>query len=438
MLSRVRQIEVHVLDGPDRGKVFPLSGERFTVGRQAPHDIVLTDTSVSADHLELRLLPGGVRLLDRASTNGTWSGRIRLTDCVLADGAKFHVGDTRLQLRCAGPTEVAASTESRFCDLVGRSESMRILFAYLERLAPTPLSVLVLGESGTGKELVARAIHQTSRRAGPLVTLDCTTLPRELAESLILGHKKGSFTGAATDRKGCFEEADGGTLFIDEIGELPTELQPKLLRVLERREVCRVGEVAPRRVDVRIVAATHRDLRAMVSAGDFRLDLFQRLAQAEVFVAPLRERPEDVEALAMLFVRNVAEITGVRYALDRTAIEELMRRHWEGNVRELKNAVERAAYLSADPQLTAADFVPAHRRERRDPRDVGKTDETASALMGLPLKEAGERLLDGFRRRYCGELLERYDGDIDAAAAEAGYGRRGFVEMLRRLGMREP
>ena len=428
-VSRLSALEVTVLEGPEAGQCFKLHGERFTLGRDAPHDIVLSDNAVSASHLELRITAAGVQLRDLGSTNGTWLGRGRIDSAILSDGAEFIAGDTRLRLRQAEQTPVAASQAPHFHELLGGSEPMRILFAKLARLASTPLSVLVLGETGTGKELIARALHNHAKRRGNFVVLDCTTLPRELAESIILGHKRGTFTGALSDRKGCFEEADGGTLFIDEIGDLAPDLQPKLLRVLERREVCRLGETKARPVDVRVIAATHRDLRGMISTNEFRLDLFQRLAQVEVLVPALRERPEDIEALVAAFLRQVSAATDIEYDLEPAALVRLQSHHWEGNVRELKNTIERVAYMSQGPKISVADLTLG----RGGGPAAGGAGEGTTALMTLPLKLACENLTERFQRRYCLNVLEQCDGDIDAAAAQAGYGRRGFVELLKRL-----
>ena len=238
---------------------------------------------------------------------------------------------------------------------------MRELFARGRTTGPNaPLSTLILGETGTGKELFAQAIHDHSGREGPFVVLDCAALPANLAESMILGHSKGAFTGATEDRAGLVEAAHGGSLFLDEVGELPPDLQPKLLRVLESRSVQRLGEPSPRPVDVRIIAATNVDLSSMVAENRFRLDLYQRLAQATLRLPPLRERTDDIPLLAAKFVRAVELATGSDRHLTPTAVEALKRRQWPGNVRELKNAVEYAAYLATAPELTKANGCPRH------------------------------------------------------------------------------
>ncbi|MCA9694945.1 MAG: sigma 54-interacting transcriptional regulator, partial [Myxococcales bacterium] len=271
----VRRVMLVVSDGPDRGAEIQAARQRLTIGRSAVNDLVLTDTLVSGLHAEIQVSDRGVLLRDLESTNGTTVNGVRIHQAWVEPGMTLRLGQTEIAFKSADEVEVPISSEAHYGALYGGSPAMREIFAVLERIAPTEMSVLIGGPTGSGKELVARALHDESpRHKGPFIVLDCGSLPRELAEAAILGHKKGSFTGAVADRAGCFEEADGGTLFLDEIGELPLELQPKLLRVLDRREVQRIGENTVRKVDVRVVAATHRDLRTMVSRGEFREDLY--------------------------------------------------------------------------------------------------------------------------------------------------------------------
>src|SRR5690606_26151452 len=240
----------------------------------------------------------------------------------------------------------------------GASAAMREIFASLEKVSPSDLTVLITGETGTGKELIARGIHNASpRRNRPFVVLDCGSIPKDLIESTLFGHEKGSFTGAVGQHRGCFEQANGGTIFLDEIGELDVSLQPKLLRVLEQREIKRVGGGRTIKVDVRVLAATNRDLRAEVTAGNFREDLYFRLSVVHVELPPLRDRRDDIPALAQHFLREVAGRRGIAMSIEPAAMHALVMHSWPGNVRELRNVVERAAALCDGPVITRADVV---------------------------------------------------------------------------------
>ncbi|HRI08945.1 MAG TPA: sigma 54-interacting transcriptional regulator, partial [Nannocystaceae bacterium] len=335
---QVRRVLLRVTDGPDRGVQIQSARPRLTVGRSPVNDLVLSDHSVSGMHVEILLDARGILLRDLGSTNGTQVHGLRVREVWIEPGTAITVGKTTITLQSADEVSVPLSRKGHFGALVGESPAMREVFAILERIAGTEMSVLIHGETGTGKELVARALHDESPRSrGPFVVLDCGSLPRELAEAAILGHKKGAFTGAVADRAGAFEEAHGGTLFLDEIGELPLELQPKLLRVLDRREVQRIGEAQVRKVDVRVVAATHRDLRAMVSQGDFREDLYFRLSVMAVELPPLRDREGDVVVLAERFLADFRRAHGNAPALSAEAKRALIAERWPGNVRELRN-----------------------------------------------------------------------------------------------------
>lgn len=378
----------------------------------------------------MRISKDGLSLRDLGSSNGTWVGRARLLGAVeLREGASFFVGGSRIRVKAIEQGRVAVSKEDSLQGMFGRSIVMRRLFALLRKLAPTKLEVLIEGETGVGKEGVARALHELSGRGGKLVTLNCGAVPRELAEGMLFGHKKGAFTGASGESAGVFEAAGGGTLFLDEVGELPLDLQPKLLRVLDQQEVVRLGEHSPRKVDVRIVSATHRDLGRMVSEGGFREDLFHRLASMRLEVPPLRERKEDISGLASIFLEGHAEETGTKLGLSEDAGAALQLLDWPGNVRQLRAIVRRTAYLVEGDKITAAALrcfgdewgrgsVPQKGKEKR-----------AGAL--LPLREA----TDEFQREYCLHLLRETGGDLDQAVSIADYSRRGFRELLSRLGV---
>lgn len=413
-------------EGPDVGMEFALDGLVVSGGRGAGQDVRLSDSLVSEVHFELRVSEHGLALRDLGSRNGTWVGRARLLGAVeLREGASFFVGESRIRVTAIEHGDVSVSKEDSLCGMYGRSVEMRRLFALLRKLAPTTLEVLIEGETGVGKEGAARALHELSGRRGRFLALNCGAVPRELAEGVLFGHKKGAFTGAS-ESAGVFESADGGTLFLDEIGELPLELQPKLLRVIDQQEVARIGEHSVRKVDVRLVSATHRNLGRMVSEGAFREDLFYRLATMRIEVPPLRERREDIPGLASLFLQAHVEETGGKMTLSDDAGEELRRSEWPGNIRQLKAVIRRVAYLVEGDEITAASL----RGFGGDWRGSDERGEVSSGGL-LPLRRA----TDDFQREYCRHLLRFTEGDIDKAVEVADYSRRGFVELLKRLGV---
>jgi transcriptional regulator with PAS, ATPase and Fis domain len=322
--------------------------------------------------------------------------------------------------------------------MVGLSVAMRETFAVLERVARTELTVLVTGETGTGKELVSRAIHQRSpRHGGPFVVFDCGAVARNLIESELFGHERGAFTGAVASRAGVFEQAHGGTIFLDELGELPLELQPALLRVLEQREVRRVGDRRVRSVDVRVVAATNRDLQQLVKEGRFREDLYYRLAVVEVHLPPLRDRPEDFALLVEHLLRSAGFEHSVRgIAPDVAQIFQAY--HWPGNVRELRNTLLRAIPFCAGDLI---DMQALPEAMLRGSLDAQSEPEAAAEALPLPasdmsLKEAKDQLIEAFEKRYLEDLLERCDGNLSKAARDAGVDRKTIARMLKRHGIR--
>ena len=324
--------------------------------------------------------------------------------------------------------ELRRVVEGRFSfeNLIGSAPAMKGLFEAMELVAPTSSIVMVGGETGTGKELVARAIHHHSPRKDlPFVTLNCGAIPATLMEAELFGHSKGAFTGAEQARKGKFESADGGTLFLDEIGEIPLELQPKLLRVLESGSVDRLGEDSPVQVDVRIVAATHRDLEAMVAEGSFRRDLFYRLSVVPLSIPPLRERRQDIPLLAAHFLARMALRTG-RSGLefDPATLDHLESYSWPGNVRELENVVERMVVLSRHDHL-APDGVPSAIRSA-GPERSGKSFSLPPDGISLESLE-----IDLIR-----QALEREGGNQTRAAKALGLTRNTLLYRLQKYGMR--
>ena len=430
---RIRRCRLTVVAGPDAGLARDFEANVIRVGARRGADLTLTDGKVSRTHFEIRLDAQGYRVRDLESTNGTYVGGLRVNDVYVAPGASIYAGDTRLRFDPLDDSvEVALSSADRFGDMVGRSVVMRELFARLAAVAPTDATVLVTGETGTGKELVAEALHEHSpRRSGPFVVLDCGAIPANLMESEAFGHERGAFTGATSAHAGAFERADGGTLFLDEIGELPLEMQPKLLRALERKEFRRVGGQKMLSANIRVVAATNRDLLVEVNKGRFREDLYYRLAVAHLAVPPLRERREDVPLLVEHILAGLPE---GRERGPRAETVELMKRHdWPGNVRELRNVLERAV-LFQQPVGAAAPSVIAP----APPVNGGTTgapELRVSVDPSVPFKVAKQDMIDEFERRYVRALLDAHGGNISAAARAAGIDRMSIHKILNRLGM---
>jgi DNA-binding NtrC family response regulator len=358
--------------------------------------------------------------------------------CTVPPGCPILLGATVLRVDPAGDRAVSAPETSSFGALVGGSLGMRELYAMLSRLAQNDLSLLIQGETGTGKELAARAVHAAGRRAGkPFVVLDCTTIPAALAPSVLFGSVKGAYTGAE-HRIGVFEAANGGVLFMDEVGELPLDLQPMLLRVLQQREVVPVGSNKPRSIDVRVMSATWRDLRAMVNRGTFREDLYYRLAQATVWMPSLAERREDIPLLIQhVLGRLPADVRAAR-AISQEAMEALAGRSYPGNVRELQSTVERLAMLADGPIITLGDLtferMLAMERSRASSPQMAGLDSDANSPLE-PFKEAKRTLIDEFEKTYLGRLLERTGRNLSRAAALAGLERNNLRDLLKKHGL---
>ena len=423
----VRCVRLEVVGGPDSGQGATFSQPVVRVGTHRSCDLVLSDRRVSRFHCELVLDEQGYRVRDLGSTNHTFVNGLRVTDAFLPPGARLRLGETELYLVPLGESvAIALSEADRFGNLVGGSVPMRRLYAAIGQIAPSEATVLVTGETGCGKELVAEAIHETSpRRAGPLVVVDCGAVPTSLFENELFGHERGAFTGAEETTAGAFERARGGTLFLDEIGELPLELQPKLLRAVESRRVRRIGGGEDIACDVRLVAATNRDLAVEVNRRTFRSDLYYRLAVALIHVPPLRQRLEDLP----LLVDHILSFLPpeVRRPLPPEVLERFRRHSWPGNVRELRNAVERAVIA---PEAALAG----------DGGALGADPDRWTALVDpdAPYKEARRRLENEFDRRFLAALLERHDWNISAVARAAQLDRMTIYKMLQRLGLSRP
>jgi hypothetical protein len=363
---RSRKIRIEIIEGPDHGRTVELLGPQVSVGSGRGCDLVLADKTVSKRHMSLRVDGDGIRVIDAGSRNGTDLDGIQVRDAFARPDSRIAIGTTTLRLRLLSDMiELPLSNRDRFGGMLGGSAAMRQVFAVLERIAVTDATVLIEGESGTGKELVAEAVHDESERASrPFIVFDCSAVSASLIESELFGHIKGAFTGAQNDRVGAFEAADGGTLFLDEIGELPLDLQPKLLRALERLEVRPVGCNEPRRVDVRIVAATNRSLASEVDHGRFREDLYYRLAVIHLTLPPLRERADDIPMLVQHFCKQLAR----RFPDDQRAASHRWRRICAGD-RPLRPA--QTGSRSPHGRLRAAvsrSCIGAHRWQRNEGR----------------------------------------------------------------------
>jgi DNA-binding NtrC family response regulator len=426
-LARVR---VKVVRGPDLGQsITGLTGRRLTVGVAPGNDLCLRDPTVSRFHLELLLGRDGVTVKDLGSLNGVLIGGLRARDVVIPLNVQVQLGATVISVEDAG--EEAAPVEGLAPEvpgLVGVSRAMGEVARSIRQLAGADISVLIQGETGTGKELVATALHAASARAhGPFVVVDCGSLSPTGIASELFGHEQGAFAGAERPRQGAFGRAQGGTIFLDEIGELPLQVQPALLGVLQRRRFRPVGGEHDVSVDVRVVAATNRDLRSEVNGGAFRADLYFRLAVGRIVLPPLRERPEDIEPLVRHFV---AEATGREGHLpfDEATFDTLRRQHWGGNVRELRNVVESAlavGELQLDGQGAGA-----------GPRPPSPSQYSDEAGEVLAYREARARAIGAFERDYFTNLITRCGGNASEAARRGQIDRPYLLSILRRLGLR--
>jgi DNA-binding NtrC family response regulator len=401
------QVEV----GADQARALTAEGDRISIGTHPSNPLVLTDPSVSRFHCEIGVEGNAVRIRDTGSLNGTRVDGVAVIDAFLRDGSAIELGESRLRFRLLdAPQQVAVADRDRFGRLVGSSLKTRALFAKLELAAASDITVLVTGETGTGKELAAESLHRESaRREGPFVVVDCGAIPRDLLESELFGHRKGSFTGAVADRDGAFFAAAGGTVFLDEIGELPLDLQPKLLRVLDQRAVRRVGDTRYLPVDVRVVAATNRDLRAEVNAHRFRPDLYYRLAVLELHLPSLRERLADLPLLVDNLLAEAPREDRQRL-LSAAFLAELEQHPWPGNVRELRNYLERCLVMQSSLPVAGE----------------------GAASTGEDFREARA----AWTRGYLVRLLGNHDGNVAQAARAAGLDRIHLYRLLRSHGVK--
>ncbi|MCC7540814.1 MAG: sigma 54-dependent Fis family transcriptional regulator [Deltaproteobacteria bacterium] len=398
---------------------------RLVIGSADQADVVLHDPDVSRLHAALDVEDDGVWIRDLGSQSGTYVDGIRVLAARVPDAATIRVGSSELGLFYnQNVTDVELWPHDEFGPLLGRSAVMRALFARLHRVAQLESTVLIQGETGTGKELVARAIHDASpRRDRPFIVVDCGALAESLLEAELFGHTKGAFTGAASARSGAIETAGGGTVFLDEIGEMPLGMQPKLLRAIESRVVRRVGESTYREVNVRFIAATHRDLPAMVNVGTFREDLYFRLAVVPITIPPLRTRKEDIALIAQRMLPPGSP------ALSRELLVDLNRQVWPGNVRQLRNFMERTVALG-DREAMALHAATSS----RPPADEAPipSGEFPSISADKPFKEIRDRWLDHLEREYMSAMLAKHGRDTSAIAQAAGLDRSYVYRLIRK------
>lgn len=412
-----------------------------SIGAMEDNDLVIFDDTVSRYHCRITQEENAYLVEDLDSTNGTCVNRVRIRTGYLKPGCTLSVGKSDLRFQTLDErVEIQPVNRDRFGKAVGKSLRMREIFSILEKISPSNATVVIEGETGTGKEVIARTIHDASRRAeGAFVVFDCGAVPENLIESELFGHEKGSFTGAIMARQGLFEVAQGGTIFLDELGELSLDLQPKLLRALEQREIRRVGSNSPIKIDVRVVAATNRDLDVEVKAGRFREDLYYRLSVVRIILPPLRERMEDMPLLGKHFLRSgvfnqdgdgVARVKGV----SRDALDAMMNYHWPGNVRELANVVERACAYAEGDYIQPED-LPEHISgvrivRRRKLFDATTVAEKVDRALEKPFKEAKESWISSFERDYVLNLLRKNSYNISHAAREADVDRKYFRKLM--------
>lgn len=422
-----RKVRAAVTAGPDAGLQIELAGRGARVGTSTDNDLVLSDDTVSRHHCSIEPTERGLVIRDEGSTNGIVVDGVRVFDAiVLVTPAVLRLGDTTVTVTPLNATVDRERLEvSRFGDLVGESPPMQELFADLQRIAPSEVSVLVEGETGTGKELVAEAIHRHSLRAdGPFVVFDCGAVAPNLAESELFGHIRGAFTGAVETRAGVFEQAHEGTIFLDELGELPKDLQPKLLRVLDKREVRPLGSGRSVQVNVRLVAATNRNLAAEVRRGNFREDLYFRLAGAHVVLPPLRNRVQDLPLLVDHFLSQQSPPLS-RQGISPHVWEMFKAHRWPGNVRELKYAVQRLLVL---PDRPITQFA-SHDQQPESVRLMSRDGRL------LPLRDARREAADAFEREYLHQLLKHTENNVTRSAAIAEASRQMIQRLMRKHGL---
>lgn len=441
--SKTLSVDDYVLvcvGGPHKGLELHLNQDLIHIGRADWCDIsLLDDKRISRHHCEIRLTDNGVRVRDLTSSNGTFLNNVRVFDALFAPDSTLQVGNSSFTLRSNASTiEVKVNYHDSTGNLVGKSESMRNIFSLLQRLGPWDVPVLLQGETGTGKSSVARALQAHSeRKDGPLVTVNCGALPSSLVESLFFGYEKGAFTGAEQRHIGYFEQANGGTLFLDEIGEFPLELQPKLLDVLERKCIRRLGGEAEIQVDFRLITATHRDLHEALADNSFREDLYYRLAVFKLEVPSLRDRPEDIPLLVGYILSTLAPHESVQ--VTPAAVAKLQQYYWPGNVREMENVLKRGLIFMNNHTLDKEHIeLPKHQEATpHTPQPKSMASSGHDIPSGLPLGsyDSLQDKLEDMERRVLEAAIEHFDGNAKEIIPYLGLSRTAYYNRLQKYGL---
>ncbi len=431
----LRRCKLVVTKGAQRGTEFVIGGDVIRVGKAGENDLVIADETVSRVHFEIVRDGKGYLVRDLNSTNGTFLDGAEIKEAYIRAGSVVGAGAIELKFTpFEERIEILPSEHEVLGEMVGRSTAMREIFGLIERIAPTDATVLIEGETGTGKDMVARTLHQLSKRAAaPFIVVDCGAVAGTLIESELFGHEKGSFTGAVAARQGAFELASGGTVFLDELGELSLDLQPKLLRVLEQRELRRVGGSKTLKVDLRVIAATRKDLRSEVEKGKFREDLYFRLNVVPITAPPLRDRREDIPRLLDHFLTKMSPPGAPMPELSDATRAALYAHDWPGNVRELRNVIERALALGTDPGAMVAPL--GAEPFARAGMGLAATSGAADPMefqAGMSFRDTKEKWNEVFERRYLTWLLKRADGNISKAARDADMDRKYLHKLLRK------
>lgn len=425
----LRRCKLVVIKGSQRGSEHVISSDVIRVGKAEENDLVFNDETVSRVHYEIVRDTKGYLVRDLHSTNGTFLDGAEIKEAYIRAGSVIAAGASEVKFTpFEERIEILPSESETLGEMVGKSQQIREIFGLIEKIGPTDATVLIEGETGTGKDMIARTIHAMSKRKdAPFIVVDCGAVAGTLIESELFGHEKGSFTGAVASRQGAFELASGGTVFLDELGELALDLQPKLLRVLEQRELRRVGGTKNLKVDIRIVAATRKDLRNEVDKGKFREDLYFRLNVVPMVAPSLRERRDDIPMLVEHFLDRMGAESGTRPELSESTLAALMAHDWPGNVRELRNVIERALALGSDPGNLVAPLGD-------DPilRAPSRAGEVIDFEPGLSFRDHKERWNDVFERKFVEWLLRRADGNISKAARDADMDRKYLHKLLKK------
>ena len=434
----LRKCQLAVVDGVNKSKKMTLNKNLVKIGKRDNNDLILNDKTVSRNHLEIEYMSDSFLLRDLGSTNGTYLNGNRVKEAYLCPGDHIKLGNTIIEFLAFDEKVAIEPTKNERCgEMVGKSRKMRQIFAIVEKIAATQATVIIEGETGTGKDLVARAIHSMSpRKDKPFAVFDCSAVAPNLIESELFGHEKGAFTGAVRARAGVFEAAMGGTVFLDEIGELTLDLQPKLLRSLEQREIKRVGSNTAVKLDVRVICATNKNLKKEVQEKRFREDLYYRLSVVKISLPSLQERAEDIPLIVekMLADGKFNRLADGKLKITRVddaALKTLSHYDWPGNVRELSNVIERASSLAEGDEIAKnhIDYVLTDMLEGDERTDKMQIDSS------LPFKEAKQKLVEVFEKEYLEDLLKRNNHNLSKAAREAKVDRKHIRNLLKKYGI---